>query len=171
MSKFKIRVLEPQDWQAYKRIRLDSLKDSPDSFGATHEQERLFADSDWFSRLQPKSDGSISRPLGAEANGGLVGLAWGLIHHSDLKIAHIYQMWVSPVARGKGIATTLLDEMQTWAVSKKCLSLELSVTANNSTAVGLYRGYGFKPVGKQEALRTGSGLYAQPMRLELHKAL
>jgi ribosomal protein S18 acetylase RimI-like enzyme len=171
MNKFRIRGLEPEDWQFYKRVRLSSLKDSPDSFGATYEEELLLTDSEWLSRLHPNLDEAISLPLGVEVDGYVVGLAWGLIHNSDLKVAHIYQMWVSPEARGKGIATTLLDEIRTWALSEKCLSIELSVTASNSTAVGLYHAYGFSPAGKLEELRAGSGLFVQPMVMELSNAV
>ncbi|SUI86756.1 Acetyltransferase YpeA [Shewanella putrefaciens] len=170
MSKFKIRVLESEDWQLYKMIRLCSLKESPDSFGATYEQESLLSDSEWFSRFQPNSDVEVALPLIAETDGHVLGLAWGLIHKSDVKTAHIYQMWVLPEARGKGVASKLLDEIKAWALNEKCSSIALSVTASNTAAVGLYRTRGFITVGQLEELRAGSGLYVQPMIMSCNAA-
>jgi ribosomal protein S18 acetylase RimI-like enzyme len=170
MSKIKVRVLAPKDLEIYKLVRLMSLKDSPDSFGSTYEREVSFSDSEWLARLAPSSEGMIALPLVAEMNGKEVGLASGLIRDSDPKVACIYQMWVSPDARGKGIATLFLKEIEAWAMENECASMELSVTTINNAAVGLYRSYGFTPVGDLEELRAGAALFAQPMAMALRYA-
>ena len=170
MSEFKIAILTPSDWELYKSIRLSSLADSPDSFGATYSKEALFPDSEWQSRLDPISHARNAMPLIAEIGGQPVGLAWGLIHEPDLRMAHVYQMWVSPEARGKGIAKSLLDQITTWAISKKCDLVALAVTTTNDAAVGLYLASGFVPSGPLEKLRDGSVLQIQPMVLELENA-
>lgn len=170
MSKFKIRVLAPEDWEIYKLIRLRSLEESPDSFGSTYEREVSFPDSVWLSRLSPELAGTISLPLVAEIDGKEVGVASGLIRESDSKVANIYQMWVSPDARGKGIAASFLDEIKTWALDKESTSMALSVTTVNNAAVGLYQSYGFSPAGDTEELRVGSELLVQPMAMGLRGA-
>jgi hypothetical protein len=53
MSEINLHILSMGDWQVYKSLRLASLKDSPDSFGATYERESEFPDSEWISRLDP----------------------------------------------------------------------------------------------------------------------
>ena len=78
MSKFKIRILNPEDWRLYREVRLNSLKDSPDSFGSTYSREAEFADFEWQSRLDLSSPAKSALPLVAEADGTAVGLAWGL---------------------------------------------------------------------------------------------
>lgn len=79
-------------------------------------------------------------------------------------------MWVSTVARGNGIATALLKEIQAWAKEKECTSMALSVTTINDAAIGLYRSYGFTASGDLEELRAGSGLFVQPMIMGLRYA-
>lgn len=170
MSEFRIRVLTPKDWKTYKSVRLNSLEDSPDSFGSTYEQELLFTDSEWQARLNPKPVGNVALPLIAEVQGKEAGLASGLIWESDPTTAHVYQMWVSPSARGKGIAKCFLSEIKQWAINKECTSIVLAVTTTNDAAVGLYLSFGFKPVGGVEELRVGSELLVQPMVMELRYA-
>ena len=139
MSDVKSRVLTPQDWQLYKLARLNSLEDAPDSFGSTYEQEVTLSDTEWQTRLDLKWRGLDALPLIAELEGQAVGLAWGVIHEPDTKMAHIYQMWVSPALRGKGIAKSLLYEISTWAVNKGCECIKLAVT---TSAEGWFRAYG-----------------------------
>ena len=163
MSDVKSRVLTPQDWQLYKLARLNSLEDAPDSFGSTYEQEVTLSDTEWQTRLDLKWRGLDALPLIAELESQAVGLAWGVIHEPDTKIAHIYQMWVSPALRGKGIARSLLDEISTWALDKGCACIKLAVTTSNKAAIGFYTLSGYLPAGSLEELRVGSTLMVQPM--------
>ncbi len=167
MSEIEISILRSHHWQLYKDIRLASLMDSPDSFGSTYEKEAASPDAEWQSRLNPDGRARNALPLIAKTGGAAVGLAWGLIHEPDLHVAHIYQMWVSPAQRGKGVARALLDEIRAWAISKGCERLALSVTTSNDAAVSLYLKSGFTAAGALEALRPGSAITVQPMTMEL----
>lgn len=170
MSEFVIRKLSIVDWKTYKAVRLNSLKDSPDSFGSTYEREISFSESDWQSRLIPKPGINISIPLIAEVDGKPVGLASGVVWESDLNVAHVYQMWVSPEARGTGIARALLDRITEWAGRRHCEALALDVTTINTAAVNLYKSAGFAPSGPLKALREGLALKIQPMARKLRDA-
>lgn len=163
MSNVKIRVLTLQDWRLYKSIRLTSLEDSPDVFGSTYEQEAALTDAEWRARLDLAFRGLEALPLVAELAGHAVGLAWGVLHEQNSKTAHIYQMWVSPAQRGKGIAHSLLSEITAWAFHKGCEHMALAVTTCNEAAVSLYNASGYLPTGPLEALRSGSALMVQPM--------
>lgn len=163
MSDFEIRELSVEDWQIYRSARLSSLKDSPDSFGSTLEREALFSESDWKSRLNPDPVTHSVFPLIAEAEGKAVGLAFGLIWASDPKVTHVFQMWISPEARGRGIGRAMLDSIIIWAETSHCELIALSVTTLNNAAVGLYQTSGFSSTGQVEPLREGSALKVQSM--------
>ncbi|AIA76439.1 hypothetical protein FF32_16820 [Halomonas campaniensis] len=77
-------------------------------------------------------------------------------------------MWVSPAARGKGIAKALLGEIKTWAIDKECDCLALDVTTSNEAVVCLYRSSGFMAMGPPVPLRRDSFLMMQPMEMALH---
>lgn len=170
MNKFTIRTMSTTDWAIYKSTRLASLADSPDSFGATYEREALQPDAEWRSRLEPNGRAKNALPLIAEYDGAPVGLSWGLIHEPGSGVAHIYQMWVAPGARGHGIGRSFLDHIAVWAKANNCDSLALSVTTTNYAAVGLYLSSGFVPSGPAADLRAGSALKTQSMMRELHNA-
>lgn len=170
MSEIRIKTLAPQDWPIYRSIRLASLSDSPDSFGSTYACEALLPDSEWQSRLNPDGRANNALPLFAVVDGIPVGLAWGLIHDPGSGGANIYQMWVSPEARGLGIGRLFLDHIEVWALKKGCDLLFLSVTTNNIAAIGLYQSSGFVPSGQAEELREGSELKTQSMVKALRNA-
>jgi len=144
-----------------------SLQDSPDSFGSSYEHESLFSNSEWATRLDPKNRAKYARPLIAELNGIAVGLAWGLLHNPQDKTAHIYQMWVSPDVRGRGVGSLLLKNIIAWAKNSDLDHISLAVTTINLPAVKLYKAYGFEPYGPVEKLRDASILFVQPMKLKL----
>ncbi|UYO74254.1 hypothetical protein M0220_15460 [Halomonas qinghailakensis] len=66
MNDFNIKVLTPDDWALYKSVRLESLNDSPDSFGSTYEQESILSNSDWQARLDLNARKLDALPLVAE---------------------------------------------------------------------------------------------------------
>ncbi|WP_417579293.1 GNAT family N-acetyltransferase [Nitrincola sp.] len=167
MSEFEIKTLTPEDWEIYKSARLKSLRDSPDSFGSTYDQESALSDAEWQTRLNLKLRALDALPLVAKMDGQPVGLAWGVIHEPDLGVAHIYQMWVSPALRGKGIATSLLREIKAWAAGRGCEFVALAVTNSNQAAVSLYMSSGFIATGQLEELRSGSAIMVQPMVMKL----
>ena len=162
----EIRTFRPDEWQVYRTLRLRALRDSPDAFGATLEQERHYPPSRWQSRLA-EADSRRALPLCAALAGNPVGLAWGRIDPASPSIAHLYQMWASPEARGLGIGRRLLDAVIDWARRQGASTVELGVTVGNGPAAGLYAAAGFRVVGDPEPLRAGSELMTLTMRLSL----
>lgn len=171
MSEFKIKILTPGNWELYKSARLKSLRESPDSFGSIYDQEAGLSDAEWKSRLDLKSRDFDALPLIAEIEGQPVGIAWGFIHKLNLQVAHIYQMWVSPELRGRGIAKSLLLKIKAWALCRGCSLMALGVTTSNEAAVNLYMTFGFVAAGQLEELRANSPLLVQPMTIELSSAV
>jgi len=167
MSEFQISVLSDEDWLDYKSIRLESLRESPDSFGSTFEREAEFVAEHWKSRLRISPTMHDAVALAASADQSYIGLLSCIIPESNTKNAHLFQMWVSPKHRGKGIGTALINRVKNWAAVRGVEKLLLSVTTINSDAISLYQTIGFYPVGDTEALREGSSLKSQTMEIKL----
>jgi ribosomal protein S18 acetylase RimI-like enzyme len=149
-------------------LRLRSLADAPDAFGSTLEREQNFSDSSWASRLMT-NENSWDLPLVAVMDTEPVGLAWGRIEKSNPDLANLYQMWVAPNQRHLGLGKMLLEAVVAWASEKNASYLELGVTCGNNPAMRLYTQAGFETIGQPEALRPGSDLLCQPMRLKLSR--
>jgi GNAT superfamily N-acetyltransferase len=164
-----IRAFASHEWETYKELRLRSLAESPDAFGRTLAEEQIRPDPEWEARLRAGVHSDTDHPLVAEANDQPIGLAWGRIDPSTPDVANLYQMWVDPGHRSRGIGGKLVEEIIAWAKAKEVRSLELGVTYRDSPAMRLYARYGFMPVGKPKEFRPGSHLLGLTMRLELHR--
>jgi len=162
-----LRTLGAEDWRLYRDLRLRALADSPDAFGGTWATETARPDAEWARRLAPTPDTPSNLPLVAEVRGEPVGLGWGRLDASRPGVAALYQMWVAPTHRGRGVGHTLLEAVIAWATSQHAASLELSVACGDTPARRLYERAGFTPVGDPGPLRPGSTTLAQPMRLAL----
>ena len=164
MSSVKIRTFQKDEWASHRKLRLDSLAESPNAFGGSLEQALELPDTEWFSRLAKSDSDGINLPLLAESMGEGIGLAWGRIHLSDMDTVHVYQMWVNPNHRGQGIGRQLLKEILKWANSQNAKKVALAVSCVNSPAKNLYESEGFVDIGETEPLKAGSEIRAQLMQ-------
>lgn len=167
MDDFEIIVLSETDWQDYKSVRLESLRESPDSFASTYDRELSFMPEQWKSRLRISSSIHDAVAIAAVAEKRFIGLLSCVIREPDTNSAHMYQMWVSPDYRKRGIGTALVNFVKSWAADKGMETLLLSVTTINTEAVSLYQSIGFNPVGETKPLREGAILKSQMMEIKL----
>lgn len=162
-----IRPITSDDWSEYRKVRLSALKDAPDAFGSTWEQEAILPDEEWSARTIASASGQSGRGFFAVHGDEVCGLVWCLLSGVDPQIAHIYALWTAPIARGQGAGRALLEQCIAWARSRGAHTISLSVTEGESPAMQLYTSQGFYPVGETEFLRPGSDLKAQKMQLDL----
>jgi ribosomal protein S18 acetylase RimI-like enzyme len=162
-----IRTLLPSEWKRYRAVRLRALSESPDAFGSTLKAEQERPDDAWKARLSAAATSEDDYPLIAEQGGETVGLVWAKVAAADRSAIDIFQMWVAPEFRRQGIGAELLGAAISWARARGARCVQLSVTCGDTSAVKLYSSHGFKPCGPVEALRPGSELACQPMRLLL----
>lgn len=163
MSEIIVRNLSSNDWQLYKCIRLRSLVESPDAFGSTYEEEVSFSNDKWLDRVNVGSRAKDALPLLAEIDEQAIGLACGVIHSVNDKYAMVYQMWVDPSVRGRGVGKALLKRIMNWAAEAKMHGVKLDVTTSNEGALKLYSPAGFVNFGEPKPLRSGSKQCTQSM--------
>lgn len=141
-SQARIRDLTPADVQAYIALRQESLADSPLSFGAAPDTDRL-SDAAFLEGLLAHPE--VQLLLVAERDGRLVGAASAL-RANGVKREHradVYATYVTPSERGQGTGRALmqaaLERLRAWGVER----VDLSVTDAAPAARGLYRSLGF----------------------------
>ena len=164
---FLVRRLQPDEWQAYRAIRLRALADAPDAFGSTLAAEQGLPDQTWASRVAKSAVSGIDCALVAQENGLLVGLLWAKVDARDAGRVNLFQMWVAPASRGRGVAAALLDEALGWARSRATRVVHLGVNDANAGALGLYERAGFRRLGAPYPMREGAPHMEQEMRLDL----
>lgn len=165
-----IRRLAPQDAATYRAVRLRSLADSPDAFGSTWAHEDALPQDHWPARLAAAAVSGKDCPLIAEQDGIPLGVVWAKFDATDPSLVNVFQMWVAPEGRGRGIAARLLREAVAWAKSRDARTVQLGVTWGDTPATRLYARAGFVPYGELEPLRDGCDLLSQTLRLTLAPA-
>lgn len=154
----EIRLLDAEDAELYRELRLRSLKENPEAFLTTFEieSEKPFEQT---QRNLKISDNHFT--LGAFAENKLVGIVT-FVRESNPKTMHkgnIYAMYVSPDFRGKRFGEALIRELISKA-KKQCIGLEqinLTVISNNAIAKRLYEAAGFVIYGTElKALKSGN---------------
>lgn len=158
----EVRVFRPDEWRKYREIRLASLIDAPDAFGATWEESSSRADKEWQARLAGV-DPTLHFPVAAFVGGEPVALAWGRIDPADPSVAILNQMWTSPSARGQGLGAKLLRAVIDWSRETSASTICLEVTIGNDAARRLYESVGFVATGRTEPLREGSDKLVEEM--------
>ncbi len=159
-----VRSFKKSEWKAYREIRLRALRESPDAFGSTYQESRNYTDDMWISRLKTATT-ETDFPMAATIDARIVGLGRVKIEPPVVDVAHLYQMWVAPEARGKGVGKTLLKAAISWAEDHNAMKMLLDVTCGDRPARRLYDAFGFEPAGDPLPVRENSDLLEQPMEL------
>ena len=142
-----IRRVGPEDWEVVRDLRLRALRDAPAAFESTYEGEQGRSEEEWRAWL--------TRPTGvtvvATLNGQPAGLAGGYVEEAGH--VELVSMWVTPSARGSGIADALVADVVHWARMQDAREVRLWVTRGNDVAERLYSRHGFVRSGQPSRCR------------------
>ncbi len=146
----QIRRLTAADAAQYRQFRLRGLREHPDAFRSSYEEE-FGKSADWAARRV--SNGAEGFFLGAfDEQEALIGTV-GLQLEQRQKLRHqgkVIGMYVAPEHAGKGAGRALIEACIRQARGIAWLeSLVLTVTSSNEDAVRLYRNAGFIPCGRE----------------------
>lgn len=142
------RRLTAQDAVIYQQVRLQALREHPEAFGASFEEEQLLSGEQIAQQLDDPSGNSVT--CGTWFDAQLVGIM-NLFRFPRQKTRHkaiLGGMYIVPEARGKGTGTALLKHTLAYARLMDGLEdVTLAVTIGNDAARRLYLGAGFVPYG------------------------
>ena len=156
--------LGPDDWQAFREVRLRALADAPTAFGMTLADVEQQREDTWRGRLS-QVDPILGVRDGDHEGLAAMGAGWHPPENPDRMM--VWGMWTAPEARGRGHARALLDWLVNHAHGRGVATVELHVTEGNEVARRLYEQCGFEATGEWEPLREGSPLRIELMRRDL----
>lgn len=148
-----LRRLDPLDAALYSAFRLRGLRDHPEAFTSSFEEEdpRPLADTE--RRLSGESQ---ARLWGAFEDGQLAGV-FGFDRETRVKNRHkatLIGMLVAPQFTGRGIGHALVEAVMQDAREAGISLLVLTVTEGNASARALYVRAGFQTIGiEPDAIR------------------
>jgi ribosomal protein S18 acetylase RimI-like enzyme len=154
-----IERLGPDDWRAFREIRLRALADAPTAFSVMLGEAERHPEAHWRARL-----GQGDPVLAVRDEHALVAMGGGWRPPEDRDRMMVWGMWTAPEARGRGHARALLAWLVEDARTRGARTVELHVTEGNDGARRLYESCGFVATGEWEPLREGSGLRIDLLR-------
>jgi ribosomal protein S18 acetylase RimI-like enzyme len=153
-----VRMLGPADALLYRTLRLRALREHPDAFTSSYEQDRE-------QPIETAAQRLAAHPFwGAYRHAELYGFV-GLERELRAKNRHkatVMGLYVAPEAGGQGVARALLAALVAHARVNGVESLVLTVTEGNQRAQRLYEAAGFRSFGVEpDAIRIAGRPYAK----------
>jgi ribosomal protein S18 acetylase RimI-like enzyme len=155
----EVVYLNADDAGEWLRLRLEALKGDPEAFSASLEEYEFLSVEEVKRRLWSGTDAFV---VGAKEDGRLIGMG-GFYRDQGMKTqhkGHVWGVYVSPAARGKGVGRMLMKKVLEKAA--KIAGVEqilISVTSTQAAAMKLYRSLGFETFGREpRALKVGGNL-------------
>lgn len=132
-----IREINHDDWPIWRSVRLQALAESPAAFGSTLAEWIDATDDRWRDRIRDVTLNLVAlhdnHPI-AQVSANL---------DEPASTVELTSMWVSPAARGTGVADTLINTITTWANDRHARHIVLSVKHTNHHARRLYERHHF----------------------------
>jgi ribosomal protein S18 acetylase RimI-like enzyme len=166
----EIITLPAVGWQAYRRLRLEALRESPQAFSTTYQEQVVKPDNYWQGRLEDAARGEQTWLLFARSGQDLLGMIGAYRENrdesqDDHRLATIISVYVTPPARGRGISRLLMEAILDRLKQAGFHKVQLGVMSDQAAAVHLYQSFGFVTV-KTEHNRMGDGLQHEEVWME-----
>jgi GNAT superfamily N-acetyltransferase len=154
----RVEPVGPAEWERVRQIRLDSLKENPEAFGATFESESARPERYWRVRLS-KSDFVVASDDTRD-----IGIMFvDQVDEDFASSCWIRGCWVRPEARGKGVMRALIEYVDSQVDVRPWSEQGLGVWVDNHPAIKAYENIGFANVGEPQASTSQPGKFYQRM--------
>jgi ribosomal protein S18 acetylase RimI-like enzyme len=153
-----LRLLTPDDAEAFWQLRLEMLRNDPESFADSAEEHETTTVEAARQRLAA-GDSVENFVVGAFEDVNLVGTA-GFFRRENNKErhkGHVWGVYVSPSQRGKGVGKALMQEIIRRARELNGLEQITLVASAHLPAQKLYKSVGFESYGlERRSLKIGT---------------
>ncbi len=142
--RIEIKKIDSSEWESLRTLRLRAVKEEPEAFGRTFEEEQAIPEADWKKKIEETTY------LGARDGKELVGTI-NIVRQKGEKLKHwatIYSVYVIPEQREGGVGRQLMEKaIQELKETPGIIKAVLYVCETQKTAITLYESLGFQPVG------------------------
>ena len=136
------RRLKPGEWQLYRAVRLEALRESPGAFLSRYEDALVRSDESWAEQADSGAEGSDRATFVTIADRA-VGVVSLYRDEDEAEVGELLQMWVVPEVRGGSVAGELLMAVLGWAEGNGIALVKAEVMGKNARALRFYEKFGF----------------------------
>lgn len=159
----QLRQLRPDEGLAYRDVRLRSLREAPEAFASTHEEESQQPDDFWRDLIRRTAQSMEAAVFTVERDDGtLAATAFVRVSPAPPHDGYIGAMWLDADLRGAGDpsgapgwADQLLAAAEHFARALGSESVGLWVSESNPRAQRFYERNGYRPTGLREPQPSG----------------
>jgi GNAT superfamily N-acetyltransferase len=141
LTRVVVRRVAPDEWPAFREIRLAALADAPHAYLTTLTEAQAYPEQLWRDRI------AANPHFLAMVDGVAVGMTVVIAADNGREIVSV---WVAPDARGRGVIEALMDAAVGWAGDQGDAQLGLWVVEGNERAERAYARYGFSRSGRTQ---------------------
>jgi len=159
------RRLAPADAAVYRALRLEGLRLASRAFQSTIEEESALTLDGYTARLATPDNATI----GAFSNDKLVGIGT-ILRETRTTVRHrgeIVGMYVTPSARGTGVADGIMERLIAHARSLGLRWIGLELAAENAPARSLYERFEFREYGHKPRAQLHEGAWLDTILMVL----
>lgn len=164
------RKLQPADLPQYREIRLESLKNYPESFGSSYEEESASPKLGFEISIEQQAENKFI--VGAFDSEALIGIC-GFAQETRMKVKHrglIIQMYIRPAYQGRKLGLQLLQTTLDFAFKLPGVEqIVLGVITTNVSAAKIYEQAGFKEFGIHPGYLKVGGRFFDERLMVLHR--
>jgi RimJ/RimL family protein N-acetyltransferase len=137
----RVERLGPDDWRAWKDLRLEALADTPIGYGELLADAASLTDEEWAEKVNnpPRPGVRFIAYDGEEP----LGMAGGFLDEHERRV--LFGVYVRPAHRGGAVVAALVDAVAAWAAPEP---LVLHVHEDNDRARRAYENLGFVLTGE-----------------------
>ena len=138
-----IRILTPDDWAAWRDLRIEMLRQEPEAFHADLSEAEAFGEAEWRASIGPLPDALF----GLYLDRGLAGSAC-FAREIGVKLAHkgwLTAVYVQPDLRGQGWGGKLVRAV----IEHAREHVDVLLTGASIAGAPVYRAEGFETFGTE----------------------
>lgn len=150
MDGFMVRQLSGADWEIYRNIRLESLKNEPAYFSPSRD-ETAFTEGDWRERL----GNGYAATFGLFAGEEIIGSSGIMRENNDAgaERAFLVGMYIRKEYRRRGLSAKLFKVRMDWAKEQKGIKkLVLEHREDNLAVQKAHQKLGFRLVSSRKKM-------------------
>jgi GNAT superfamily N-acetyltransferase len=115
---FEVRRLDPDEWQEFRRLRLEALQAEPLAFVEQYAVSAAAPDEYWQDRVRRGATDPSTATFVALHGGRMIGKATGFVDAEVTQpTVHLVGVYVAPAYRGvdKGVSAAVVGAVMRWA--------------------------------------------------------